>query len=389
MRGRAEEQLKTKAFDGGGSLTTAGTARLLNELQVHRIELEMQNVELRQARDEVEASLEKYTDLYDFAPVGYFTLSRNGEIRAVNLRGASQLGIERFRLIGRSFGQFVSESYRPAFTSSLETAFTNRGKEVCEAALRNEMDLPLFVQIKAVAATSGAECHIALIDITTRKQAEDDLRSYARRLIEMEEELRKKLAAELHDEIGRDLTVLGMNLVIIRDGITDEAPKKLLDRVDDSGKLIESISRTVRGIMADLRPPVLDDFGLIAAIRWHAHLFLNRTGIAVIVLADDSFPRLMMEKETALFRISQEALMNASKHAGTEIVTIRLKIADGMVRFTVVDDGNGFNSHIQEGSGWGMKIMRERAELVGGNFRVDSAPGKGTVLSVSVPLEER
>ena len=392
LRSCAEEELESKASEKVLLQRDDEMPRLLHELQVHQIELEMQNRELLQARDELERSLEKYTDIYDFTPVGYFTLCLDGNISAVNLRGASYLGIERTRLLGRCFKQFVTETYRPAFTFFLGTVFANRGKEVCEVALRNESGLSLFVQIKAVAAASGQECHIALIDITSRKQGEDDLRSYTRRLIEKEEELRKKLAVELHDEIGRDLTVLGMNMVIINDSMTGDAPKKLIERIEDSGKLIEAISRTVRGIMADLRPPVLDDFGLVAALRWHAHLFSKRTGITVLVQADEAFPRMELEKETSLFRIAQEALMNASKHADTQAVTIKLRITEGKIWFTVADEGNGCllvsSSHIQGGSGWGMKIMRERAELIGGNFHVSSAPGKGTVVSVELPLED-
>jgi signal transduction histidine kinase len=208
----------------------------------------------------------------------------------------------------------------------------------------------------------------------------------------MEENLRKKLAVELHDEIGRDLTAISMNLAIISSSMTDEASRNLSARVLDSKTLIKGISGTVRGIMAGLRPPVLDDFGLLAALRWHAGLFSTRTGIAVSVQADKPFPRLTVERETSLFRISQEALMNAAKHADTRVVTISLRIADGMIWFTIVDEGSGFTSasstNKQDGSGWGMTIMRERAELIGGNFHVDSAPGKGTVVSVNVPLED-
>jgi PAS domain S-box-containing protein len=230
-----------------------------------------------------------------------------------------------------------------------------------------------------------------LQDITERKQSEDDLRIYARRLIGMEENLRKKLAAELHDEIGRDLTAISMNFAIICNSMTDEASRNQSARVQDSKTLFKGISSTVRGIMAGLRPPVLDDFGLLAAIRWHAGLFSKRTGIVVSVQSDEPIPRLTVEKETSLFRISEEALMNAAKHADTRIVMISLRIVEGIIRFTVVDEGNGFtlatSSNNADGSGWGMKIMRERAELIGGNFQVDSAPGKGTIVSVSLPLE--
>ncbi|MDA8431221.1 MAG: ATP-binding protein [Geobacteraceae bacterium] len=368
--------------------------QLLHELQVHRIELEMQNSELRRARDEVEISLEKYTELYDFAPVGYFTLNRNEDITAANFSGATLLGVERSRLIGRCFGLWVLEADRSSFTAFLGTVYTNLGKSVSEVALVKEGKDPLFVRVEAMVGASGRECRLALIDITERKQAEDNLRSYSRRLIEMEEELRKKLAEELHDEIGRDLTVLGMNLAFISTNMTDDTPKKLLSRAADSSRLIKGISRAVRGIMLMLRPPVLDDYGLLAALRWHTDLFTKRTGIAVSIQADAPFPRLMVVEEMALFRIAQEALMNASKHAATVDVTITISITigsdNGMLRFIVLDDGKGFTptsfKHIQAGPGWGMKIMRERAELIGGKFYIDSTPGKGTSVSVNLPM---
>jgi len=226
--------------------------------------------------------------------------------------------------------------------------------------------------------------------VLARKQAEETLRSYARRLIEMEENLRKKLATELHDEIARDLTVLGMNFSIISSGLPDDVPNNLPARIEDSARLIEGISRTTRNIMASLRPPVLDDYGLVSALRWHSELFSARTGIEVSLLNDDSFPRLQPEVELALFRIAQEALMNTAKHADARIVTITLGCDQGKTRFTIVDDGKGFNPPTASGlqaSGWGMTIMRERAELVGGTFTFDSLPGQGTTVTVEIPLE--
>lgn len=228
--------------------------------------------------------------------------------------------------------------------------------------------------------------------ILARKQAEETLRCYARRLIEMEEDLRKKLATELHDEIGRDLTVLGMNFSVISSTLAQGTPKNLRERIEDSTRLIEGISRTTRNIMAGLRPPVLDDYGLVSALRWYSELFSTRTGIDVSVQDDERCPRLQPEVELALFRITQEALMNTAKHADAKIVTITLGYDSGRVRFSVVDDGKGFTPpsipHPQ-GSGWGMTIMRERAELVGGDFSFDSTPGQGTVVTVEIPLEGR
>jgi len=147
--------------------------RLLHELQVHQIELEMQNEELRQARNELEAAREKYTDLYEFAPVGYFTLDRAGIISSVNLMGSSLLKIERSKLIGQRFANFLSVENRTSFADFLATVFTGLVKEAYETALVNT----LFVQIKALTAASGQECRITLADITERKRTEEELLS--------------------------------------------------------------------------------------------------------------------------------------------------------------------------------------------------------------------
>ena len=129
LRSRAEarlrEQQKSKA---GAAQTGADTRRLLHELQVHQIELEMQNAELRQARDELEVALENYTDLYDFAPSGYFTLAPTGAILQANLTGATLVGIERSRLVGQSFGRLVSAEFRPAFSTFLEQVFAGQSQ---------------------------------------------------------------------------------------------------------------------------------------------------------------------------------------------------------------------------------------------------------------------
>jgi putative nucleotidyltransferase with HDIG domain/PAS domain S-box-containing protein len=172
LRRQAEERLRAEAEEPHSPRTKEATQRLGHELEVHRIELEMQNAELRQARDDMEVLLEKYSDLYNFAPVGYFTLDRNGAISAVNLSGASLLGVERSRLIGRNFGLLVTAETRPFFAEFIGKVFASRGKESCEVALTTEGNSPLIVQIEAMTAASGQECRLALIDITGRRQAE-------------------------------------------------------------------------------------------------------------------------------------------------------------------------------------------------------------------------
>jgi PAS domain S-box-containing protein len=172
LRRRAEELLRAKTAEARPLRTEAESQRLLHELEVHQIELEMQNAQLSQARDEAETALEKYSDLYDFAPVGYFTLDRDGVIRGANFTGASLLGIERARLLGRSIGEFLLPEDRPTFTAFLGKVFASWDKEACEVAIKRAGKRPLHLQIEAVASASAAECRVAVIDITARREAE-------------------------------------------------------------------------------------------------------------------------------------------------------------------------------------------------------------------------
>jgi len=171
LRRRAEARLRADRKKGAPGRTEEDRQRVVHELQVHQIELEMQNDELRKSRAEVEAWLERYTELYEFAPVGYLTLGRDGAIRQVNLAGASLLGVERARLPGRRFKVFVDEPNREVFKSFLEKLFASQAKEECELALLKKGKGPLNVHITATVSQDGQECRVMIEDITERKQA--------------------------------------------------------------------------------------------------------------------------------------------------------------------------------------------------------------------------
>ncbi len=166
LRRRAEALLREEAAKGAPGRTADDAQRLVHELQVHQVEIEMQNEELRRSRAEVEAGLERYTELYDFAPVGYLTLGRDGAIREVNLAGARLLGVERARLSGRRFGVFVREPDRPVLNLFFEKVFASREKQACEVGLLREGKDPLTVHIAATASQDGQECRLMLADIT-------------------------------------------------------------------------------------------------------------------------------------------------------------------------------------------------------------------------------
>lgn len=232
-------------------------------------------------------------------------------------------------------------------------------------------------------------------DITERKRTEEALQQYTERLralaaqlAELTEAERQRLARELHDQVGQNLTALGINLNIVQ----TELPKKVTDllrsRLEDSLTLVEQTAERIRDVMANLRPPVLDDYGLVAALHWYVDQFARRTDIAVTVESEEPVPRLDARVENTLFRIAQEALTNVAKHAQATQVTVTTKVDNRTLRLVVADNGIGFDpAHLPAPDGYshfGLLIMSERAEAVGGVFHIESRPGSGTKLIVEV-----
>ncbi|GAI53882.1 unnamed protein product, partial [marine sediment metagenome] len=170
--------------------------------------------------------------------------------------------------------------------------------------------------------------------------------------------------------------------------LPEESTDLLRSRLDESLSLVEQTAERIRDVMANLRPPVLDDYGLVSALRWYGEQFATRTAIAVTVEGEEPVPRLDAQVENALFRIVQEALANAAKHAKARQIAVTIEVHNGTLHMVVADDGVGFDPERLPtpgvNQGWGLIIMRERAEVVGGVFRIESRPGSGTRLIVEV-----
>jgi PAS domain S-box-containing protein len=216
----------------------------------------------------------------------------------------------------------------------------------------------------------------------------EQLQMLSRQLVQAQETERQALAHELHDQIGQNLTGLSLNLNILRSQLSAEAAAPLRRRLDDSLALVSETMQRVRNVMAELRPPALDDYGLLAALRWHGEQLTARTGLKVRVEGAELTPRLSPPEENALFRIAKEALTNAIKHAAATQAVITLEAEPGLIRLTVEDNGGGFNpaGRRRPGSqgGWGLTFMRERAIAIGGQLHVESASGQGTRIVVEV-----
>jgi PAS domain S-box-containing protein len=246
-----------------------------------------------------------------------------------------------------------------------------------------EERLRLYQSFTNLAANAVANARL----LSSLSRQRDEIRAMASRLADVEESERKQLARELHDRVGQNLTALSINLNILGSRSKGRRPKD--PRIDDCLSLLRDMTDSIRNVMGQLRPALLDEYGLLAALREYCGRFSRRFGIEVEVQGDGSGTGLPSASETAMFRIAQEALNNIAKHARAGRVRVTVTGDGKAVRMVVSDDGDGF---VVDGAfdpasrrGWGITTMTERAEAIGGFCRIDSAPGKGTVVTVEVP----
>ena len=218
-------------------------------------------------------------------------------------------------------------------------------------------------------------------------ESQDQLRGLSQQLVQMQETQYRYLAQELHDRIGQDMTAININLNIMRTSLPRTIPKDVISRLVDTEKLVKESVAHMRTIMAEFRPPMLDQYGLTAALNWYSEQYTRRTNIAVNI--NDQYlnaSRLPSELEIALFRIAQEALNNVAKHAKASQVDIELlESQGGNILMIVTDNGIGFDVNtkgISSSGHWGVTNMQERARAVNGKFMLRSVPGQGTQIVV-------
>jgi len=215
------------------------------------------------------------------------------------------------------------------------------------------------------------------------------LQILSQRLVEVQEEERRAIAHELHDRVGQSLSALNINMIIMRDQLYPDSLERVGPRLNDSMHLVGETITLVRDVMSNLRPAVLDDYGLEAALQSHIDEYMSRYEIKVVLERPaQPIPRLGPSIEMTFLRIAQEALMNIARHAKASQVTLSLWQEADSVCMTIQDNGSGIVSWQQANrpGSHGLIIMRERAEAFGGNLKVDSVPGKGTRIEMSIPV---
>jgi len=399
LRKQAEDRVaKLQARDLLRYLPQHEEKRLLHELQVHQIELEMQNEQVRLAQQELEESRSRYRELYDFAPVGYLTLDKAGLILEANLTVADLLNVPRVSLLYRYLQSFMDRECADAFHLFLRRPLAPGMKDIVECRLQPSEGTPFEITLNVSGEhdRSGrlVRYRVVLVDVSRLKMMErqaretgERLRSLASELNLSEERTRKTLAGTLHDQVCQTLALARMRLSSARTLHKDEAVEKIVDEVLEM--LALAITET-RSLMVEISPPVLHDLGLEAAIDWMAERMSSAQGIVIETVKTGGFSDLEQDLKIMLYQMTRELLTNVVKHSGGRNVLVTIERAEHTIGIKVRDDGKGFDA-VEAGSaaadsGFGLFSIRERLKSYNGSLQIESQEGKGATVSIRLSL---
>ena len=363
--------------------------------------------ERKRAVSELSESEARNTAILHAALDCIVSIDSHGKIIEFNPAAERTFGYAREEVVGKDVAEIIipaamRDAHRRGMRRYLATGETSLlDKRVEVTAMRRDgSEFPVELTITHVKLRQQSVFSASLRDITNEKWAEQELRRYAdglravsRRLVEVQETERRALANELHDLVGQKLTALNIHLNIVKIESAPSMTAQIGARLEDSLKLVDETIECIRDVMAELRPAVLDDYGLTPGLRWYTEQYVKRTGVATTVIEQGSTRRLPAAAEEALFRIAQEALANVAKYARAEHATVTLGITPQASSMTIADDGCGFDPSAchqpARDHGWGLMIMRERAAAVGADLTVESAPGFGTRVIVTLRDDDR
>jgi PAS domain S-box-containing protein len=336
----------------------------------------------------------RYREIFEFAPDAYLVTDGRGVILEANLASSLLLHCTKEFLIGKPLGLFVAEGWREPFYQCLARLNTRACAAEFETRVGQRKDKPLHDVTVRVAAIDTGEGESPVYrwlirDITPQRHAEATRDELLRRIVTAQEDERRRIARELHDSVGQLLTALLLGLRSVRDH--GSLSGSALARLDEVQQIADELGRAAHGLAVRLRPTVLDDVGLVPALRHELAEWSARTGVEVqfqaVGLQAERFPA---EIETTLYRIVQESLTNVAKHARAGVVSVVLERQGGRAIAVVEDNGVGFDVEETIGPGHlGLLGMGERAALVGGALDIESSPGLGTTVLVRIPLCQR
>ncbi|MCS6291479.1 MAG: PAS domain S-box protein [Nitrospira sp.] len=536
LRRQAEELLRMAERDVA-AMPVKDVQQLVHELQVHQVELEMQNDELRRTQVELQAARDRYEDLYDFSPAGHLTLDRDGTIVEASLRAGLLLGNHRKELIGQSLARFVTPDDQDLFHRHCQEVLKNGTRQTCEVHIRkkagasdcvhleslavheefghithwrtslldisdrrrteqeleaqrtqlnaiiesamdaiitvdaegrvllfnraaqsmfgcraddaigqlldrfiperfreahhghmsffarggvvsrtmqrggtlyglrsNGEEFPIEASISRVLLVGKTLLTVILRDVTERsvaaraleghvallREKQSELESLTQKLLQAQEQERKRIARDLHDDFNQRLAALAVELETLERNLIVHLPEPISRQCAEIRAGIGRLSDDLHDLAYNLHPSLLDHVGLEVAMRDHVAEFTKRTGLPATFTPREVPKVLSPEVKTNLFRVLQESLQNVLKHAHASRVTVRLSGSSKGVGVSERDNGKGFDleSKAARVKGLGLTSMQERARLLGGFFRVHSLPADGTKVCVWIPRSQ-
>jgi PAS domain S-box-containing protein len=365
----------------------------------HEVELQKALTELREREEHFRLLFDGVKDyaMFMIDPMGHVMNWNTGAERILGFKGTEVQGMHYSLFFTRDDNR--KEKPHGILVKAMER---NRFEEEGWWVRKDTTRFWASAILSPLRNTSGNPigCSVVLHDLSEHKQTEDqlrrqgeDLRALARHLQSVREEERFRIARELHDELGQILTALRMELSILqrRVGKMELASIRSLlgEKITSMSQLIESTMQSVRKIVSELRPTVLDEFGLLTAIQWQAQEFENRTGIRCVVSRLQRDVEVKPGQATAVFRILQEALTNVARHAGATRVELSFELKKGELVLTVKDNGRGIDTrHPSPGKTFGLLGMEERARVLSGRIEINGRSGEGTTISVFVPYAD-
>ena len=357
----------------------------------------------KRAEEARKESEERYRSIFENAVEGIFQTTRDGKYVEVNPALARMYGYDSPEDLIAAITNIASQLYvdpgrRDEFVRLMQEQEEVTGFE----ALVYRKD-GSFIWISENVRTRRDPAGVlvgyegTVEHITERKLAEarlrttlDEVRTLSGRLTKVQEEERTRIARELHDELGVGLTCLKIDLsrlhTMVSEGAGAGARKKAGDKIRSMVEQIDTTIASVQRLVTELRPAILDDLGLVAAVEWQCQDFQKRTGIPCICVTSADDIAMEPERATALFRICQEALTNTARHAQATAVTIKLESRSNSLQLVVADNGVGIpDAKLSNRQSLGLIGMKERVALFGGEITIQGHPGKGTTVTACLP----
>ncbi len=380
-------------FETGAIILVGGFISGLSAFSVRLLSRERQYLaELEKTHQELTASEQRYRKLFENAHDAIWLQDMDGYVLTANEAAARNTGYDLKSLIGMNVKEFLPEA-------SLEIARDIRRRLLSGEGIEDSYDQEMvrkdgteaFLRLSTSLVVENGQPvafqHIAR-DVTEERAMQENLRFYLQEATEAQEEERKRISRELHDETIQELVVLSRQLDVLasKDTSLSDEDRQYIEQLQQNAG---NIMKGVRRLSQDLRPAALDRLGLLAALEWLVSDVKEYSGIETEINAIGESRRLSEQVELVLFRITQEALRNTWRHSKATSAEITIEFSVDKVWITISDNGEGFNpprsmGDLAKEGKLGLAGMQERARLIGGTLKVESQPGKGTTITVEV-----